>query len=1115
MDRLRGKARAEGSGGWVAMVLLLTAAFLMLFLLALPWILSRPGVGEALLREFEERTGQGLSIETWHVRLFPSVRLELINVQVQDRGAAAPLFSADRLEITLQILPLLGGRIVGKDLIVDGPRVTVGRGHDGTWSVGEAGRDPSSDGSARPFAWLQMVRNVLVTSGTITVVDGTGRTLRTPIRIVVTQATLSSEVPGRHVRLHFSGEIPQERATAALTLDGSLTLNSDGSEPQAEGDLRLHRIDIRHLVSVWAGLEPLSDGFVGPAQLTAHLRLSPRTDGYDLAADEWKAELSDLSLQGTAELAGLGTPHARYSATLSAAPMTLARALSQIPTAWVSNQVRSQAAEHGIDGLVTMQSMALSGLLEPGSRPSVRGLIEVRNGRLTLDPRYPSVESLSGRIAYDMEQIRMTGLRAQWGPVRLTGEDLLLTQWIDDPHIDVRILGTAPLAGVIDSARRIEEFPLLRELLTQVQPATGDVEMVAHVLGQPAGGTRLAVVDIQVMLRDAGFHSALLLAPVRHVQARIRVKPTLVTIEHLEGLIGPAKLESHGTVTMTGGTAYSDVTVSLSAEAAELWSLVEKEFDLSPRPDLDGTMRMQASVTGVVGEPRVKGRLDLGSVALRIPNVLTKPRHVAAAVEFDARLSGDRVVTFRHMGLLFPPIKIAGAGTLGLSGDMDFAVDVSSGTLSVKNLPAGIALGPIKAGTLDATVHVEGQAKERSTWRASGLVRFDRGAVAVDGLNEPVRDAFVTLWFDQDDIQIQRMTFHLGGGDLRVSGSVRHWAEAPEVRVVVESSQLDVAAFVPPRRVASPRSQDRHTGKAWWSDGKLEAFVFVDHVYYRTFLLTDLSSRVLWEHGLLTVDRISGDTNEGHVAGRVKVRGVGQRLRQAQSTFRMDGIPVERLLAVAGETPVMTGWLTARGNVQMEFERTGPALGGVTSRRPVQIVIEDGKILRVPVISKLLSVMNLPALLQGEVDLAKDGLPLDRLKAVVTVNNGVFHAKEFLLDSPVLKISGTGRYDLMADEFDMVLATSPLGSYSAMLKRVPLFGRLLAGDRKGFDTAVFELKGSANNPDIRYLPAESLMTGVKGTAQLAFDILVNAITLPAQAFSMVEEEVGDGEREDF
>ena len=74
--------------------------------------------------------------------------------------------------------------------------------------------------------------------------------------------------------------------------------------------------------------------------------------------------------------------------------------------------------------------------------------------------------------------------------------------------------------------------------------------------------------------------------------------------------------------------------------------------------------------------------------------------------------------------------------------------------------------------------------------------------------------------------------------------------------------------------------------------------------------------------------------------------------------------------------------------------------------------------------------MNLPALLQGQVDFEKDGLPLNRLKVVFSIKNGMISTKEFLLDSPILKVSATGRYDIQADEFDMVLATSPLGSYA-------------------------------------------------------------------------------------
>ena len=212
---------------------------------------------------------------------------------------------------------------------------------------------------------------------------------------------------------------------------------------------------------------------------------------------------------------------------------------------------------------------------------------------------------------------------------------------------------------------------------------------------------------------------------------------------------------------------------------------------------------------------------------------------------------------------------------------------------------------------------------------------------------------------------------------------------------------------------------------------------------------------------------------------------------------------------------MLTGWLTTSGKIQAEFERGVLQPAALTSRQPLQILVQNGRVHHVPVLSTLLSLLNLPAMLEGEVNLEEEGLPFDRLKLAGSIDNGIVHAKQFLLDSPVLKISGTGRYDILADEFDMVLAISPLGSYSAILKRIPLFGQLLSGDRQGFDTAVFELRGSANNPQLRYLPEESLVTGVKGTAQLAFDILVNAITLPQKAFTIVDDEMTGKEEEEF
>jgi hypothetical protein len=131
------------------------------------------------------------------------------------------------------------------------------------------------------------------------------------------------------------------------------------------------------------------------------------------------------------------------------------------------------------------------------------------------------------------------------------------------------------------------------------------------------------------------------------------------------------------------------------------------------------------------------------------------------------------------------------------------------------------------------------------------------------------------------------------------------------------------------------------------------------------------------------------------------------------------------------------------------------------------------------------------------------------LKLVFSVEQGIINIGEFLLDSPVLKISGTGRYDFIDDKFDAVLVASPLGQYSELVKSVPLFGKLFAGERQGFDTAIFEVKGPAKDPNVVYLPAESLMAGAKGTAKLAFDLLVNAITLPKEAFSIADDTPGE------
>jgi hypothetical protein len=117
------------------------------------------------------------------------------------------------------------------------------------------------------------------------------------------------------------------------------------------------------------------------------------------------------------------------------------------------------------------------------------------------------------------------------------------------------------------------------------------------------------------------------------------------------------------------------------------------------------------------------------------------------------------------------------------------------------------------------------------------------------------------------------------------------------------------------------------------------------------------------------------------------------------------------------------------------------------------------------------------------------------------VQNGLMKTQNFIIDSPVLKISAAGSYDMPTDQLDMVWAVSPFGSYSQFLKSIPLFGRLVAGERKGLATALFQVKGPIEDPQVTYMPMKSFATGLTGVAQLAFDLLKNTVMLPVDILS--------------
>ena len=1079
--------------------------------LAISWSLNTQTVKNVLLHQVEQRTGHRLEFEDLELRLFPLPRLDLHQVKIFDRQIEALLLSAKHVDVALQIGPLLEGRVVATHVVFESPRVTVRRDPSGQWTIGEGKQEAASDKKRNPFGFLAFVRNLLIVDGGITILDQSGSAQTDPIFLTSLQLTMTEDIRGRSVKIRVSGEIPQGTAgSALLNIDGSLVLLNGTDEEsleaaalaQAEGAIRIHRLDIRHVAGAF-GLRPAPSGFFPPVQLLGHLRLVPRSAGYDLIVTDWRAGFSDVSLQGTATVTGLGTAGPRVSADLSSSSVPLKQTLNQVPVEWIPTDLRNKLSEHAVEGFISMHDTHVEGILGQTEPIDIAGVVEIRDGRFLPGGTHPAVQELSATVFYDLKQIRVTALRGNYGPVRLSDGAVLITEWRQEPMVDARISGEVRAADLIALLNNQGRFPQITMSLSQYEQVTGGVEMVAHVTGQPGKGD-LDIEEVSVAIHDLGFRHQNMPVPFRQIEAIVRILPMEVDLDHLSGQAGFARVEAVGRVTLAGEPSFQDVALQITADGEDLAPWLHGAGGETFKPNVEGPVSLSASIVGHVRTPQFQGRLTLDGTDFHVPHVFDKAKGAPAEIRFEGQLLKDMLLSVRRCEFILPPVRLIGEGRIRLANEWEFRTKIRSDALSLDKLPRGVRLGSVSAGIIEAGLKMEGRATDRASWVTSGRLRFDNGVIEKQ-FQDPIRNLFMRLHFDGKNIDIRQLTFTVGDSDMRLSGSVTDWLEAPRAKLVVQSSQINVASLKLVSPNGSSSSDSSPTVGTWWANSSIDATVLIDYLYYGQSLVSGLSCRIRLEHGSLNIDRISGDTDDGHLAGRVILNIPERGTRWVRSMFGVSGVPIDHLFSLMDERPRISGWMAARGVVQAEFGQDRVFHPSITSRRPISIMIERGRLVYAPVISKVLALINLPALLKGKTDLTKDGLPFDRLKLVFGIEHGIMNISEFLLDSPILKISGTARYDFIDDKFDGVMVASPLGQYSDLLKSVPLFGKLFSGERQGFDTAIFEVKGSAKDPSVVYLPAESLMAGAKGTAKLAFDLLVNAITLPEEAFSMAQD----------
>ncbi len=1085
-------------------VLVLVALSLTLTCLAVAYtVLSRPAtLINFLLTQLERNIGRSIEVGEVRLTMFPTLRLEITDILIRDIDPTRAFLKAKHMDVVFRLWPLLRKEVQSKRLSILEPEVELRRDRAGRWNFtafpgvgeGEATR------AVNPLLQLLVVPQVTVSNAAITLTDEFRGDGPRSLRMEKLDILILGQPRGTGVELVATGTIPGDHGLSALVLKGVLTRVQDpsgvprlASPGQAltyefEGHLQAGNLPLG-LLAEFLGPHAVERQATAPVSLQAHLRLSPGVVGYDMVLTDMQASIERLMIRGQASMAGVLTPQPTFSLTFSTVPVRLAEVLDRIPAQWLGRDITRLVEERQLRGTVEVVTASITGAATPDVHLSMSGEFRIQDGHVLVGKDRQPLTGVSARVQAQPDRIKVTGLSGTYQQMKVSNATMMVTLSETQARMELDIPGRLTARALIPWLQGWFGKDDEGQVINQLRDVDGDLDVRFRLAGPFREEAALEFRGAEFHGHALKFRTHLLSEPLADVNGLVVVTPGLVQIKSCAGQLGMSRFEITGAIETTPAGAFKDVRVLVQGPDAQVFRL----FPIAAvaRKVVEGPVAVSLSLQGPLRGPAVKASLDLAEASVYIPGVLQKPAGPSATVRLDGVVSkrSGLVVSVLELGL--PPVTIVAKGRLVVGEKPTVNMSLGSGPIKVSALPKSLSLGGLDAGTVELSLDIKGRGADWKGWQIGGWVAVTDGRIMRKGLDAPISDVFLRMKLKRNGADVTRLSFKVLESDVNATGSIRNLRTIPTVSLAVESSQLDLDLLIP-KGVRSPLRDLLETLAA---SSRVTLACSIERGLYQNVTFSTMSGRVSIRDGAVTLDRVNAFVKEGRVSGRLVAQVPSGKPASLDTSMRFQGIPVQSVLDVFGdETRLAKGALFGTGYLR----GTGKDPKGVlhSLRGKFSLRVDDGLIERGVIVPRVLGVLNVPKLLAGRIDLANQGIPFDMASMSLSLGNGRVETDDLLFDSPISKMTGAGAYDMQKDALDLVVVVSPLGSYSDLLKSIPLFGKLFAGDRKGIDTAIFEVTGPMKDPQVRYLPLESFKTGLTGLAMLAVDILKNAILMP-------------------
>ncbi|HEV8243438.1 MAG TPA: AsmA-like C-terminal region-containing protein, partial [Nitrospirales bacterium] len=1081
----------------IAWLVLVPLALIAALIVSLPLLLNSADYKDLLIAQAKAQLGRDVEMSAARVEVFPHVRIALDDVVIREADGTTPFLSAEHFFIDLRIFPLLQQMVLAKRIVLDRPRLTITRGVTGLLNISDLFPQAAPDVSV---IMPMLGDEISIADGELVFVDffGTqaGRT------VTLRRVNTSLKRSGLQLAFQFFATLSHEAGDATFTLTGQVAryaMEGVARAGKVTGKVEAKKVDLKQFAPFLndsAFLRALRT----PVDLASTFEYSWAPGTRALALQALTVTGAGTTVQGNILLDKLFTPQMQLTSSLTTLPFRLEALLANVPDEALRSLSLGFFKDGQVTGIVQVASLQVEWTPEQERQLTVKGEVNLLEGHAVVGPHRVPISQVKGKLRITPDSVTIEQLTGRYGLADVTEGKGEVTSLAENPalYLDLKGKVSAPELAVI--VARFAPKALLPAGTAGLTKLQGGADAVVRLRG-PLAKLNDLEVDWGLDAQDVGFTDRRLALPFSGIHGRVRSIPRGVTFERLGGQIGKSFFVLDGGIAIQSDEkAHYALTASGHADVKEVLGVVLTQ----PSKNFAGvgTAGFGLNISGRTGELSWIGRVDLRQTVLTHTIGFKKPGGLPSSVEFDLLLdAGHRLNVNRFMAEV-SPLQVQMKGTLMFQPVGRFNLQVQVPTVDLRTLPKGIIdiKTPPDSGSFQTQFIAIGLLDNWEAAKLKGRAEIKQLGLTLEGIAAPVEDLNMVLSFEGERIVLEQGTLKIKESRINANGSIQGWRGVPRIQAAFDSPGLDLALLIP----EGARSPVRVAMEAISSSAILEATAAVRNGLYHGVLFDEIRARISGGGSVLVLDPVTVRMGKGIIVGQVRVALPQGKPAAVESSLHIKGVAVEPVFQSLGiKKPPFTGTLKLEGAISgngNDPRGIAPSLQG-----DINVIVEKGYSHELSAAAKIVRLLNLPRLLAGQGVVSEQGMPFDCMSGRVLIKSGMAAIQDSRLDSPIMKMTAVGTYDIPHDNYDMVTVVTPYGSHETLLQSIPLFGKLFAGEREGFSTAFFEVKGPFADPHVTWLPMKSVGSGITGMAKLAFDIMKNVILFPKELFSPSEK----------